>query len=211
MKKTLSKNQLNRGFIQGAVLFGLLILSLVVGAFALANRGNSQNASTEPDKVNAAAVLAALSATISNLDRYAAVVGPLDVIFNGEPGQGGSARLVTELYGPSTVLGLTRPALPEKAFVPNGVFFQAFEPILPDGMDFVFFPSMMGANGVNYHYTIILADLTEGVCKQINRMLTGQPLSDPPQSLLTNGKFSAICTGENGSYALIAPYGRQPE
>jgi hypothetical protein len=45
------------GFIQGAILFALVIIAVVVAAFSLANRDSQNNADTEQARVNSAYVL----------------------------------------------------------------------------------------------------------------------------------------------------------
>lgn len=45
------------GFIQGAILFALVIIAVVVAAFSLANRDSQNNADTEQARVNATFVL----------------------------------------------------------------------------------------------------------------------------------------------------------
>ena len=45
------------GFIQGAILFALVIIAVVVAAFSLANRDSQNNADTEQARVNASYVL----------------------------------------------------------------------------------------------------------------------------------------------------------
>jgi len=45
------------GFIQGAILFALVIIAVVVAAFSLANRDSQSNADTEQARVNATYVL----------------------------------------------------------------------------------------------------------------------------------------------------------
>ena len=45
------------GFIQGAILFALVIIAVVVAAFSLANRDNQTSADTEQARVNASFML----------------------------------------------------------------------------------------------------------------------------------------------------------
>ena len=45
------------GFIQGAILFALVIIAVVVAAFSLANRDSQSSADTEQARVNASFVL----------------------------------------------------------------------------------------------------------------------------------------------------------
>lgn len=184
MKKLLSNKfaakQKQGGFIQGAVLFGLLILSLVVGAFALANKGSGQSATTEKDKVNAASVV-----KLGNDLRDAAFRFGMDYDLSAMTLDGDA---ISGLYDPAK--GLTGPVdAPASAFATSPA----------SSFSFVTDVAIGGVGSAADDFIFTLPNLTEGVCRQIQRTLTGAPLTTALPSAIGAGGAQEGCYDEDGN------------
>ena len=80
MKYTLKKNAGFRparqaGFIQAALLFGIALMTAVLGGFALANRSPTSQTDTEQAKVNASVILKQASDLRDGVARYSSDFG----------------------------------------------------------------------------------------------------------------------------------------
>jgi hypothetical protein len=101
------------GFIQAALLFGIALITAVLGGFALANRSPTSQTDQEQAKVNASVILKQASDLRDGVARFAsdfgssAVTNNLD--FSADPNQGlfdAAARYASPQIMPTSAFGL---------------------------------------------------------------------------------------------------------
>lgn len=165
------------GMIQGAILFGLAILAIVIGAFALANRSAPSNTSNESNKVNASAVIKLGGDMADAINRYS-LNYDVSTMVTDDSADG--------LYEPAKGLA-SRFVGPDAATTTVGEAFT-FE----KGGDYV-----GGAAG--NQEAIQLANMKEDVCKQIERILYGTPITTPIPSD-ANGRSEGCWAGSGNFY-----------
>lgn len=164
-QKTLRRSK-QAGFIQGAVLFGLLLISLIVGAFALANRGPS-DATPEQNSVYANTIVKLASdindASIRYGMNYNLSTMTLDDV------------AATGLYDPAKGLA-SRATTQAQAMTSN------------TAGDFAL-SSAMTLAGATTTQSVVLSGVTSGVCTAINRVIWTDAInSTPPTMAATNAR-----------------------
>lgn len=171
----LSQRRLQRqaGFIQAALLFGIALMTAILGGFALANRSPTSQTDDEQAKVNASVVLKQGSDLRDGIARFAS-----------DNGASAVQSLTTLDFSAATGIGLfdaaARYASPQ--LMPTSAFVGAQAPIVPS--------TASGSNHAGHWYLnqtshgngigtgaidplVLLPNLQLKVCERINRLLYG--------------------------------------
>jgi hypothetical protein len=153
------------GFIQGAILFALVIIAVVVAAFSLANRDNQTSADTEQARVNASFMLkvgndlqSAVSRAIADGAQPSRVTEDLDFLATE------STSTKVHLFDPA-LRYLSEPSYPETALAdPDTAITYAWED-----------PSVAitGVGGPAEEAILTVIGLSDAVCKRINTTANG--------------------------------------
>ncbi len=80
LKKQIKRELHQQGFIQAALLFGIALITAVLGGFALANRSPTSQTDAEQAKVNASVILKQASDLRDGVARYASDFGSSAVV-----------------------------------------------------------------------------------------------------------------------------------
>ena len=80
LKKQINVRSREQGFIQAALLFGIALITAVLGGFALANRSPTSQTDAEQAKVNASVILKQASDLRDGVARYAGDFGSSAVL-----------------------------------------------------------------------------------------------------------------------------------
>ena len=80
LKKQTNRKLHQQGFIQAALLFGIALITAVLGGFALANRSPTSQTDAEQAKVNASVILKQASDLRDGVARYASDFGSSAVL-----------------------------------------------------------------------------------------------------------------------------------
>ena len=164
------------GFIQGAILFALVIIAVVVAAFSLANRDSQSSADTEQARVNASFVLKVGNDLQTGVNR---------AIADGFPAKDVKGKLVfktaadgeLDLFD-STLKYLIRPQFPTTALQDSSKQpFDATAPLARFTTHVV-----VGAGSVDKETVIEVSNLKEDVCKRINVTTNGKLVTDDPDA-----------------------------
>jgi hypothetical protein len=159
------------GFIQGAILFALVIIAVVVAAFSLANRDSQGSADTEQARVNASFVLSVGNNLQTGVSRAIA-----DGLLPSQLTSAGT--LLNQTASSSTALNLFDPNLKyivRPPFPPTALF--AADTVQPfAGSDNAgtgatanwTSKAVTGAGGANLEAIIQIPGLKPEVCKRIN-------------------------------------------
>ena len=181
------------GFIQGAILFALVIIAVVVAAFSLANQDNQTNADSEEARVNATYVLkvgndiqAAVNRAIADGVNPAEVNS--DITFTNT-----SATGSVGLWDPNLRYLSAAPRFP--ASVQNGTTAPALSWAAP---------LSTGAGGTLGEQVLQIANISRAVCWRINNVANDfLPNQAPPASLaaaiLLTPNWREGCFGDNGA------------
>jgi hypothetical protein len=162
------------GFIQGAILFALVIIAVVVAAFSLANRDSQSSADSEQARVNASFVLKVGNDLQTGVNR---------AIADGFPAKDLATKMVfitaeegeLNLFD-STLKYLIRPQFPTTALQDPEA--QPFDEAAPE---VTFSTAAVDGAGSDDLETIIeVANLKEDVCKRINVTTNGKLVTDAP-------------------------------
>ena len=166
------------GFIQGAILFALVIIAVVVAAFSLANRDSQSSADSEQARVNASFVLKVGNDLQTGVNR---------AIADGFPAKDVKGKLVfktaatgeLDLFD-STLKYLIRPQFPTTALQdPTKQPFDATTPLATFSANVV-----VGAGSGDKETIIAVSNLKEDVCKRINVTTNGKLVTDAPDTTL---------------------------
>jgi len=178
------------GFIQGAILFALVIIAVVVAAFSLANRDNQNNADTEQARVNASFMLkvgndlqSAVSRAIADGAKPDSVT--TDLAFSADASDG----TVVNLFDPA-LRYLSEPSYPETALDPDigTVTYNWNSVVIP------------GVGGPATEAIVTVEGLDPAVCARINTtangtLVTASPPADVPAAILLNWREGCVGTG----------------
>ncbi len=183
------------GFIQGAILFALVIIAVVVAAFSLANQDNQTNADSEEARVNATYVLKVGNDVQAAINRAIADgVAPAevhdDITFTAT-----SATGKVGLWDPDLRYLSAAPRFPASA--QSGT--------LAPALVWVAAPLSTGAGGAGLEQVVQLENVNRAVCWRINNVANGTvPNAAPPANLAaaTTGGTPALlwregCFGNN--------------
>jgi hypothetical protein len=188
------------GFIQGAILFALVIIAVVVAAFSLANRDSQNNADTEQARVNSAYVLKVGSDIQNGINRATADGFPAANIAD-------QLLLLTEadeavgelsLFDPN-LRYTSRPQFPTTALIVDAV--QPFgDPETGEGATAVFTSAAIdGVGGAAADVVLEIEDLREDVCRRIN-VSTNNVLVTTPLPEVIGGREGCYDSGGNFTY-----------
>ena len=158
-----------RGFIQAVLLFGIALMTAVLGGFALANRSPSSQTDVEQAKVNASVVLKQASDLRDGVSRYSSDFGA-------------SSVLATMDFSLTSQVGLFDPAaryaspqvMPRSAF-PGTAAIPIVTPVAGKAGHW-HLNKKTPANAVGSATEdpmAILPDLRQDVCARINYLLYG--------------------------------------
>lgn len=159
------------GFIQGAILFALVIIAVVVAAFSLANRDSQSSADTEQARVNASFVLKVGNDLQTGVNRAVADGLTLDklnatnVVFTGAT----STATALNLFDP-TLKYVVRPQFPPTALATSTTT-QPFGGSDGAGTGATATwakKAITGAGGTDEEAIITIPGLKADVCKRIN-------------------------------------------
>jgi len=180
------------GFIQGAILFALVIVAVVVAAFSLANRDSQTSADAEQARVNASFVLKVGTDLQSGINR---------AIADGmQPSQVSTSIALDDTESSGTTINLfdgalkylSRPEFPATALATGETqpFFGTDG--LGDGAtaSFATDTALSGAGSTaGLEAIITIPGLAQGVCQRINNSVNGELVTaDPPTTF-------AVATG----------------
>lgn len=195
------------GFIQAALLFGIALMTAILGGFALANRSPTSQTDVEQAKVNASVILKQGSDLRDGVQRYAT-------------DNGSSAVTSTMDFSAVTSTGLfdvaARYASPQ--IMPVSAFASAPTTVNPS-------TSATGGNQAGHWYLnrdiagnglgssaadpmVILPNLRQDVCLRVNRLLYGSTATVPS---ITTGNLSDFTSLSGGAVTMVAATSGWPE
>jgi hypothetical protein len=174
------------GFIQGAILFALVIIAVVVAAFSLANRDSQSSADSEQARVNASFVLKVGNDLQTGINRAIADgFSPANLedqmFFDGTDSDDTNLNLFD-----STLKYMVRPQFPNTALVDPDT--QPFADAADNAADWVV-TDIAGVGGADADAVVTVTGLKEDVCKRINVTANGV--------LVSAGLPSDIDTGDS--------------
>ena len=171
------------GFIQGAILFALVIIAVVVAAFSLANRDNQSSADTEQARVNATFVLKVGNDIQSAVNR-AIADGLLPsqvsskVKLNATPSDASNLNLFDQ-----DLKYLARPEFPATALASGEA-----QPFLGTGGGtgatavFAADKALFNVGGSGKEVIVTVPGVAEAVCQRINTTVNGDLVTAAPPS-----------------------------
>ncbi|NJM31891.1 MAG: hypothetical protein HC848_02075 [Limnobacter sp.] len=169
MKQTMPHSH-QAGFIQAALLFGIALMTAILGGFALANRTPTGATDTEEAKVNASVILKQASDLRDGVQRYAVDFGS-------------TAVTSTMTFNSTATTGLFDPAAryASPQVMPASVFAAGADTTIkstaPAAGHWYFVENHSG-NSVGTGTAdpmVALPDIKQAVCQRINTMLYGSP------------------------------------
>jgi len=158
------------GFIQGAILFALVIIAVVVAAFSLANRDSQSSADTEQARVNASFVLKVGNDLQTGVNRAIADgLNPANLTASGVLfDDGASSGSAVNLFD-STLKYVVRPQFPPTALISGAVQPFAGSDGAGKGATAVWASkAVTGAGGTAKEAIVTIPGLKADVCKRIN-------------------------------------------
>ncbi len=185
------------GFIQGAILFALVIIAVVVAAFSLANRDSTNNADNEQARVNASFVLKVGSDMQTGINRAIAdgfpTAGiPNKLFLDDAPADPAAGEL--SLFDP-TLRYVSRPQFPPTAL--DDPTAQPFGDTLGAGATVAFTP--VGIEGVGQSDNDVVLEipgLRQDVCRRINVSANNLLPTAPPLTEAGEGGAREGCYGD---------------
>ena len=188
------------GFIQGAILFALVIIAVVVAAFSLANRDSQSSADSEQARVNASFVLKVGNDLQTGINRAIADgFNPArledDMIFNNGASDGTTLNLFEE-----NLKYMVRPQFPNTALIDGAT--QPFDDAATNEVAWAV-QAIEGAGDAAQDEAIItVSGLKEDVCKRVNVTANGVLVSaDLPDAVGgENGDWREGCYASGGDF-----------
>lgn len=177
------------GFIQGAILFALVIIAVVVAAFSLANRDSQSSADTEQARVNASFVLKVGNDLQTGINRAIADgFNPANLednmVFNSDDSDGETLNLFEE-----NLKYIVRPQFPTTALVPDQE--QPFRDETANDVAWVVQAITDAGDAAQDEAIITVTGLREDVCKRINVTANG---------VLVSAELPETVGGEDGDW-----------
>lgn len=161
------------GFIQAALLFGIALITAVLGGYALANRTPTSQTDQEQAKVNASVILKQAADLRDGVQRYSSDNGSSAVQNTMDFSTGANGLFnVTNRYAspqvmPSTVFDGNAPAPIKSIKAPAAKVAGHW-----------YFVKTHSANGIGSSTSdpmVALPDIRQDVCERVNRLLYGAP------------------------------------
>lgn len=184
------------GFIQGAILFALVIIAVVVAAFSLANRDSQNNADSEQAKVNSTFILKVGNDLQSAVNRAIADGADPATINTQIVFTGASSATSLNLFD-TTLRYLTEPNFPETALAnpATAVAYGWETPV-----------SVSGVGGTGGEQVINFNNVAEDVCVRINNAVNGTLVTAPPPLNFTAAigltpAWREGCVGSAGAFS----------
>ena len=175
------------GFIQGAILFALVIIAVVVAAFSLANRDNQSSADTEQARVNATFVLKVGNDLQSAINRAIADgLLPAEISTKVKFDASASSSSVLNLFD-QDLKYLARPEFPATALATSAV-----QPFLGTsggtGATAVFATdkALNNVGGTGKEVIVQVPGLAKAVCQRINTTVNGDLVTGTPPASFAN-------------------------
>lgn len=189
------RKQKQSGFIQAALLFGIALMTAVLGGFALANRSPTSQTDVEQAKVNASVILKQASDLRDGVARYSSDFGSSAVLtmdFSNSSGQG--------LFDPAARYASPQ-IMPTSAFA-AGADTSIKPPSAPSAGHWYINKATAGKllATTEEDPMVFLPDLREDVCGRVNTLLYGSNIVPSASNALsdwlagTDGGISAIST-----------------
>ena len=194
------------GFIQGAILFALVIIAVVVAAFSLANRDSQSSADSEQARVNASFVLKVGNDLQTGVNRAIAdgfapgqLIGKMKFKATTTAGE-------LDLFNP-TLKYLIRPQFPTTALIVDAV--QPFgdpETGIDATAELSAAAAIDGVGGAAKDVVLLITDLREDVCKRVNVSTNNVLVTATPPTAVAGreGCYSANGTSGFTYYRVVA-------
>lgn len=170
-RKPLVKALHQQGFIQAALLFGIALITAVLGGFALANRSPTSQTDAEQAKVNASVILKQASDLRDGVARYASDFGSSAVLENLDL----SADPNVGLFDPQFRYASPQ-IMPRAAFRDPTSPFAAIKPPTAASAGHWFINKVVVGNAlatVAPDPMVFLPGIREDVCARVNNLLYG--------------------------------------
>lgn len=155
-----------KGFIQAALLFGIALMTAVLGGFALANRTPTSQTDVEQAKVNASVLLKQASDLRDGVSRYASDFGASRVVstmdFSVTTAQGlfdPAARYASPQVMPASAFGGAKTIEDPSALVAGHWHINK-----------AFRGKGIGSSGAD-DPAVVITNIQQLVCSRVNRML----------------------------------------
>jgi hypothetical protein len=197
------------GFIQGAILFALVIIAVVVAAFSLANRDSSNSADNEQARVNAAFVLKVGSDIQTGINRAVADGFPTVDIQEKLVLGADSTTLAGEMsLFDQTLRYVARPQFPPTAL--DDADGQPFEVGAAEGVAVRFTgEAITGVGGSDADVLLEIPNLRNDVCRRINvtannLLPTADPLGSAGEGGAREGCYATTADGVGTYYRVVA-------
>lgn len=195
------------GFIQAALLFGIALMTAVLGGFALANRSPTSQTDVEQAKVNASVILKQASDLRDGVARYSSDFGS-------------SAVETTMDFTNAVGVGLFDPAaryaspqiMPTSAFVAGpATVIQPLgtNPLVAGHWYFNNATAGNGLGGPGVDPMVVLPGLREDVCARVNILLYGA--NTVPVATTALADWSNNTTAVDGAISGLAGVAGWPE
>ena len=199
------------GFIQGAILFALVIIAVVVAAFSLANRDSQSSADTEQARVNASFMLKVGNDIQTGVNRALAdgltsdKLTATGVLFN----QTASSASALNLFD-SNLKYVVRPQFPPTAlFAATTVQPFAGSDGAGTGATAAWTSkAVTGAGGTNLEAIVTIPGLKPDVCKRINVTANGTLVTADLPAALTDTDIATWREGCFGTNTTAGTYFR---
>ena len=172
------------GFIQGAILFALVIIAVVVAAFSLANRDSQSSADSEQARVNASFVLKVGNDLQTGVNRaiadgFAPANLEDQMFFDGTDSDDTNLNLFD-----STLKYMVRPQFPNTALVDPDT--QPFADVADNDAAWEV-TAITDVGGADADAVVTVTGLKEDVCKRINVTANGVLVSADLPSAIDTG------------------------
>lgn len=211
LKIHIGKKSAQSGFIQAALLFGIALMTAVLGGFALANRSPTSQTDVEQAKVNASVILKQASDLRDGVARYSSDFGSSAVEDN----------LDFTLVGPNGLFDPTaRYASPQ--IMPTSAFTLGPATVINAPGD----PGPLtaghwylnratpgnGLGGPGLDPMVVLPGLRADVCSRVNNLLYGLPVTGAiPVSTGATADWANDTTSVDGGISALAAVAGWPE
>jgi len=192
----LVKQSAQSGFIQAALLFGIALMTAVLGGFALANRSPTSQTDVEQAKVNASVILKQASDLRDGVARYSSDFGSSaveDTMTFASAGPAGlfdpSARYASPQIMPSAAFDVASDATADDIKPPSALVaghWYLNRNTVGDGL-----------GGGDPDPMVVLPNLREDVCGRVNTLLYG--IGTIPASTATLADWIADADGGLGT------------
>lgn len=188
------------GFIQGAILFALVIIAVVVAAFSLANRDSQSSADTEQARVNASFVLKVGNDLQTGINRAIADgLTPDKLVASGVLFDNGASTSSAVNLFDATLKYMVRPQFPPTALASSTTVqpFAGKDGVGEEATAKWAKKAVTGAGGSNLEAIVEVPGIKLDVCKRINVTSNNALVTADVPSSLTD---TTIPTWREGCY-----------